>query len=86
MSDLDDIVTSERPAWWRYGECNGLDPDLFFPQQGGDTVGARKVCASCPVRRQCLEYALANNEHWGIWGGLTEMERRAIRRRRKAAS
>lgn len=85
MSDLDEIV-NDRPAWWSWGACNGLPLDLFFPQQGEDVTGAKRVCAGCVVRQQCLEYALANGERWGIWGGLSENERRAIRRRRKRAA
>jgi WhiB family redox-sensing transcriptional regulator len=73
------------PAAWRtQAACRGLDPELFYPKRGTRTAPARKVCAACPVRADCLEYALANFEKDGIWGGTTGKERRAIRRTRRA--
>ena len=57
-------------------------PDLFFPERGASTREAKEVCRGCVVREDCLEYALANGEKFGIWGGLSERERRKIRRRR----
>src|ERR1700739_605766 len=59
----------------------GVDPDLFFPERGASTREAKEVCRGCVVREDCLEYALANGEKFGIWGGLSERERRKIRRR-----
>jgi WhiB family redox-sensing transcriptional regulator len=62
----------------------GVDPDLFFPERGASTREAREVCRGCVVRGDCLEYALANAEKFGIWGGLSERERRRLRRQRAA--
>jgi len=68
---------------WRVdGKCNGVDPDLFFPKRGESTSEAKKVCASCPVKSECLEFALATSEKYGIWGGKSERERRQIRKQR----
>ncbi|MBN9325765.1 MAG: WhiB family transcriptional regulator, partial [Cellulomonas sp.] len=53
----------------------------FFPEKGGSTREAKKVCTQCEVRAECLEYALANDERFGIWGGLSERERRKLKRR-----
>ena len=69
------------------GRCVGLDPDLFHPARGdmGTIAEAKAVCAGCPVREACLDYALANSEHFGVWGGTTERERRRLRNLRRAA-
>jgi WhiB family transcriptional regulator, redox-sensing transcriptional regulator len=83
VSDLVDIVLLGRDrAWQRQANCMGVDPDLFFPERGASTREAKEVCRGCVVREDCLEYALANGEKFGIWGGLSERERRKIRRRR----
>lgn len=70
--------------WQDQAACLGCDPELFFPERGGNTpTEARQVCAGCEVRTECLEFALANNEHYGLWGGLSEKERRKLRRDRR---
>lgn len=74
-----------RPRWQQDAACLGVDPDLFFPERGASTREAKEVCAGCQVRAGCLEYALANGEKFGIWGGLSERERRRIRRARRLA-
>src|SRR5690606_12119263 len=61
--------------------CAQTDPEAFFPEKGGSTREAKKVCVSCEVRAECLEYALENDERFGIWGGLSEHERRKLKRR-----
>ena len=63
----------------------GTDPDLFFPERGASTKEAKEVCRGCVVREDCLEYALQNGEKFGIWGGMSERERRRIRRARAIA-
>lgn len=72
-------------SWQEFANCLGVDPDLFFPERGASTKEAKQVCQSCVVREDCLEYALANGEKFGIWGGLSERERRRIRRQRALA-
>ncbi len=72
----------EVPAWQRSANCLGVDPDLFFPERGGSTREAKEVCRGCVVQQECLQYALNNSEKFGIWGGLSERERRRLRRRR----
>lgn len=76
-------LLAERPAWQHQAACNNVDPDLFFPARGDSTREAKQVCRGCVVRDDCLEYALTNGEKYGIWGGLSERERRRIRRARK---
>jgi WhiB family transcriptional regulator, redox-sensing transcriptional regulator len=74
---------SERPAWMDAGRCvTGGNPDAFFPIHASDTAAAKQACASCPVRAECLAYALEHDQRYGVWGGLDETERDALRRRR----
>ena len=68
-------------AWQERALCAQTDPEAFFPEKGGSTRKAKRVCATCEVREECLEYALANDERFGIWGGLSERERRKLKRR-----
>ena len=68
-------------SWQDQAVCAQTDPEAFFPEKGGSTREAKRVCRSCPVRAECLEYALANDERFGIWGGLSERERRRLKAR-----
>jgi WhiB family transcriptional regulator, redox-sensing transcriptional regulator len=63
------------------GLCAQTDPEIFYPEKGGSTRDAKRVCLSCDVRAECLDYALANDERFGIWGGLSERERRKLKKR-----
>jgi WhiB family transcriptional regulator, redox-sensing transcriptional regulator len=67
-------------AWQSDALCAQTDPEAFFPEKGGSTRDAKKICTTCEVRAQCLEYALQNDERFGIWGGLSERERRKLRK------
>lgn len=73
---------SDMRDWKSKANCMGVDPDLFFPERGMSTREAKEVCRGCVVQEDCLEYALANGEKFGIWGGVSERERRRIRRAR----
>ena len=74
-------------AGWRYrAACRGADLDLFFPGRGESAEPARQICAGCPVRQPCLDYALSHGIVHGIWGGLTERDRRALRTRHLGAA
>ncbi|WP_127472808.1 WhiB family transcriptional regulator [Microbacterium sulfonylureivorans] len=68
-------------SWQTDALCSQTDPEAFFPEKGGSTRDAKRVCGSCDVRGECLEYALQNDERFGIWGGLSERERRKLKRR-----
>lgn len=72
--------------WQDYARCLGIDPDLFFPERGASTREAKEICRGCGVREECLEFALQNGEKFGIWGGLSERERRRLRRGRALAA
>lgn len=83
LSLLDFAVDQEEAelSWQERALCAQTDPEAFFPEKGGSTREAKKVCVSCEVRAECLEYALENDERFGIWGGLSERERRKLKRR-----
>lgn len=84
--DGDFLPSLDIPAWQQRAACRGSDPELFFPDRGEDADPAKKICADCPVRQECLEAALARGERFGIWGGMSERERRKIRRTRRAGA
>jgi WhiB family redox-sensing transcriptional regulator len=67
-------------GWIKDAKCKGVPVKLFFPVRGEPSDSAKMVCRGCPVRKECLEYALVLNEQMGIWGGVSERERRIIRR------
>lgn len=67
--------------WAEAARCRGVDPELFFVRGLSDAKPALKICARCPVKEDCLSYALANDIDHGVWGGLTERQRRAVARR-----
>jgi WhiB family redox-sensing transcriptional regulator len=66
---------------WRWDAACIGQPDHFFPERGASTAHAKALCDRCPVKFECLEFAVTNNERFGIWGGLAERERRRIRAR-----
>lgn len=66
------------PEWVSQGLCGQTDPEAFFPEKGGSTREAKKTCARCPVAAECLDYAIEHEERFGIWGGLSERERRKL--------
>jgi WhiB family transcriptional regulator, redox-sensing transcriptional regulator len=72
---------AEDAGWQDRALCAQTDPEAFFPEKGGSTREAKKVCLTCDVRGDCLEYALMNDERFGIWGGLSERERRKLKKR-----
>jgi WhiB family transcriptional regulator, redox-sensing transcriptional regulator len=72
---------SQPLPWQEEALCAQTDPEAFFPEKGGSTREAKRVCGRCDVRGDCLTYALAHDERFGIWGGLSERERRRLKRR-----
>jgi WhiB family transcriptional regulator, redox-sensing transcriptional regulator len=71
----------EELSWQEHALCAQTDPEAFFPEKGGSTREAKKVCTVCDVRADCLAYALEHDERFGIWGGLSERERRRMKKR-----
>lgn len=75
------LLPTEGLEWQEGALCAQTDPEAFFPDPGGNTKEIKKICSKCDAKEDCLEYALENDERWGIWGGLTERERRRLKRR-----
>ena len=71
------------PSWTDHALCGQADPEAWFPEPGIRTI-AKTICARCPVRRPCLLFALATNQAYGIWGGLSTAERDRLRQGRAA--
>ena len=74
------MLTPDDPLWQENALCAQTDPEAFFPEKGGSTREAKRICLGCEVKDACLEYALAKDERFGIWGGLSERERRRLKR------
>jgi WhiB family redox-sensing transcriptional regulator len=74
------VVHIQQEQWWKRAKCLTCDPELFYPQKGQTGEDAKEVCRRCPVRAECLNAALEGRERFGIWGGMTERERRRYRR------
>ena len=72
------FMAPDDAEWMDQALCAQTDPESFYPEKGGSTREAKKTCEQCLVRAECLDWALANDERFGIWGGLSERERRAI--------
>ena len=75
MSDLD---------WQLDGLCTQTDPDLFFPVNAAQQKAATKICAECPVRILCANFAIQTNQEFGVWGGLTEEDRKQLRSKKNS--
>lgn len=73
-------------SWQDQSSCRGADADLFFPERGASTRKAKAICNACDVQAECLEFAIQQSEKFGIWGGLSERERRKIRKERAVAA
>ena len=72
--------------WRQRAACRGVDPDIFYPVTDEEAEDAKSICGACDVRHLCLEWALGNREHDGVWGGATERERRRIIRQRRRSA
>ncbi len=84
MLTIPDRTTNQ--SWRQQARCRGMPTEVFYPdtEENDDAAApAKAICAECPVREACLEYALAAREKYGVWGGLTERERRRILRHRR---
>ncbi|MCW2542646.1 MAG: WhiB family transcriptional regulator [Frankiales bacterium] len=87
MTELAQLYVVSAPAeddgqlsWQDQALCAQTDPEAFFPEKGGSTREAKRICVGCEVKQECLEYALMQDERFGIWGGLSERERRRLKR------
>lgn len=75
---IETIKDSSPLGWQEDAPCSQTDPEAFFPEQGMSTQEAKKVCRACDVAQVCLEYALENNLRFGVWGGMSEGQRRKL--------
>jgi len=88
LTDLIEALQAEGVdmAWQDFANCRGANPDLFFPERGASTRTAKQICRECGVNDACLEFAIVSSEKFGIWGAMSERERRKIRRERQVAA
>ena len=82
LSTLIEALAVDELSWQDFANCRGADADLFFPERGASTRKAKSICAACEVKTDCLEFAIVQGEKFGIWGGMSERERRKVRRER----
>ena len=84
LADLDEDERLEPDrrgfAWQDLSLCSQSDPEAWFPEKGGSTRGPKRICYRCPVISECLDYALETDQRFGVWGGLSERERRRLKR------
>ncbi|MET9364356.1 WhiB family transcriptional regulator [Streptomyces sp. NPDC006632] len=81
---MNKTISSEAELTWQQGAlCAQAGPEFFFPAPGSSTREAKQLCGACEQRKACLEYALANDERFGVWGGLSERERLVLQRARR---
>ena len=78
------LASDQTSDWREFGACAETDPDAFYPEKGESNRAAKKICGGCFVRKECLAYALAADETWGVWGGTSETERRRLKARAAA--
>jgi WhiB family redox-sensing transcriptional regulator len=84
--DLEEFILKSREPWMTHGLCIGLGEKankIFYPEGGASTREAKRICNECPVRQECLDYSLRGAEKFGVWGGLTERDRRRLKRTRR---
>jgi WhiB family redox-sensing transcriptional regulator len=80
MSEPIGVNICAAEPWMADGLCAQVDPDCWFPEKGGSTAEAKRICLGCDIREQCLQYALDHDERFGVWGGYSERDRRKLAR------
>jgi WhiB family redox-sensing transcriptional regulator len=87
LDHLKEALSTGYDLTWQDGaNCKGANADLFFPERGASTRTAKGICRECSVRADCLEFAITTGEKFGIWGGMSERERRRVRKERQIAA
>lgn len=81
MAELGDPAPVVPAPDWSRALCKETDPEAFFPEQGGSPRDAKRICGRCEIRPECQAWAVATGQRHGVWGGLSERERRRLRRR-----
>lgn len=82
---MTEVFFRDNRSWAQFAACKDMDINIFYVEQGAAVTEAKAICAGCPVREECLEYALSRKDHEGVWGGTTRMQRREILRQRRKA-
>lgn len=82
LQEVEQDASELANSWQELAKCRGRSSAVFYPQRGVPTASARALCKECAVKQECLHYALENDERFGIWGGLSERERRKLQRER----
>lgn len=85
LSERVNVSMGMETTWMATGNCNNHPPAVFFPSDGVGVEVAKKICATCPVKEQCLEYALEARIDHGVWGGASERQRRRLLKQRRVA-
>lgn len=80
LFEIENEDEGDELSWQDQALCAQTDPELFFPERGGSTREAKRICRNCEARAKCLEYALEHDEQFGIWGGMSERDRRRLKR------
>ncbi|MDD7384526.1 MAG: WhiB family transcriptional regulator [Actinomycetaceae bacterium] len=80
------FVEDDAIHWQERALCAQTDPDIFFPEKGGSIIPATAICRECPVESDCLEYAISHDIRHGIWGGMSDNDRRRLARSRRSGS
>lgn len=78
-------IDAQATVWMRDAVCAQTDPEAFYPDEHGSVAPAKAVCAVCPVLAECRAYALATDQRFGVWGGLSAKQRSVLRRQRRTA-
>lgn len=73
-------ASSPPPEWRPLALCSQVDPELWYPEKGGSTQAAKKICRRCPVRPECFDYAMEVDDRFGVWGGYSDRERKKLKR------
>lgn len=82
-TDQGGFLTLAPEPWMQNARCATTDPDLFFPDEGGSSVAAKRICRTCPVINECLEYATRTRQNVGVWGGKAPRQLRAVREKQQ---
>lgn len=83
-TDQPGFLTLTPEPWTRSAACATTDPEIFFPEKGGSTEAAKRVCRSCPVIADCLDYATRTQQNVGIWAGRAPRQLRAAREKQRS--
>lgn len=83
LDKIGQLIDLQENSWTRYANCRGADSEIFFPERGESVKPAKAICSVCVVQLRCLKDAMDRKERFGIWGGLSERERRRVRSQRR---